>query len=410
MSQDRDFDLVIYGATGFTGRQAAERIAALLGDRRPWAIAGRNAAKLELVKNELKGGGRAGVIVAEAGDAEALRKMAARAKVILSTAGPFALYGDRLVEACVLEGCHYVDITGETPWVRSLIDRFHEPARERGLRIVPCCGFDSVPAELGVLLLVEAMKKSSLSCGPVKAAYRVRGGFNGGTLASALQMARAGQLRQLGDPILLNPAELQSSERRKKEPRDRRKLSWDADFQAWLGPFLMEAVNSRIVRRSAALAELAGQGYGGDFSYCEAMDLGRGAKAWLMGSGMLAGLGSFQMLAGAEWGRRIIERMVPAPGEGPSVETMDNGRTAARFVARASDGSIWKAELYDKGDPGNRFTVKALTESALALIENFEDLPTNSQSTGIVTPARAFGEVLIRRLRGAGVKLELCKE
>jgi short subunit dehydrogenase-like uncharacterized protein len=244
----RLYDVVLYGASGFVGRQTVAYFAQHAGGLR-WALAGRNARKLE----QARGTANAGLIVADAADDKALATLAAQTKVVASTAGPFALYGSALVAACVEHRTHYCDITGETPWVREMIDRHHEQAAADGTRIVPCCGFDSVPSDIGALLVADAVKREGgQRCISIKACHSIRGGLNGGTLASLLNIAEACELDQLADTFLLNPEGSAPTDRRAHA--DPLAPRHDSDLDAWLAPFVMAVINTRIVRRSAALA------------------------------------------------------------------------------------------------------------------------------------------------------------
>ena len=247
MRRSRRFDLVLYGASGFVGRQAVAYLAQHARGLR-WALAGRSPERLEAVRGSVD----ADIVVAYADDAAALQALAEQSRVVLSTAGPFALYGSKLVAACVQARTHYADITGETPWVRGLIERHHAQAAQDGTLIVPCCGFDSVPSDLGAWLLVQAMQaQHGEHCVDVKAAFSLRGGLNGGTLASLFNVLNAGQQRAFEDPFLLNPpATAPADPQRHADPGAPHR---DADFGAWVGPFFMGPVNTRVVRRSAAL-------------------------------------------------------------------------------------------------------------------------------------------------------------
>lgn len=235
MTRSRAYDVVLYGATGFVGRQTVAYFAAHAKGLR-WALAGRNREKLEAVRAAAgPQAAAAGIVVADASDSAALCALANDTRVVLSTAGPFALYGSALVAACVAARTHYVDITGETPWVRDLIDRHHAQAARDGTRIIPCCGFDSVPSDLGAWLVRQPFQEMGVPCIRVKACFSLRGGFNGGTLASALNMLDAGQTRRMADPYLLSPA----SQRPRASPEDADPLApyRDVDFQAWVGLF-----------------------------------------------------------------------------------------------------------------------------------------------------------------------------
>ena len=402
---ERSFDLVVYGATGFTGQQAARYLAARpeAGNLR-WAIGGRNRDKLEAVRSSLGSAAEnVGVVVADAGDADAVNAMVADTKAIATTAGPFALYGDHVVAACVKHRTSYADITGETPWVRKLVDRHHDAAARDGTRIVPFCGIDSVPSDIGTLALVDHFReRHGQACRWVKAFFTFRGGFNGGTLASAINMFESGELAALNDPLLLNPAEQQSDAERDWNP-DQRDAVFDPDLKAWTAPFMMAPVNTRVVRRSAALCRDWGQPYGSSFRYAEAMHLG--ASAGKLSSSMVAGvLRTFERVGGTDRGRRFLRRLGPKPGEGPSEKTLERGFFKTVLIGEAEDGRRARCTMSDRGDPGNRVTVKMLIESALALVLDEASLPGQGRG-GILTPATGLGLPLARRLSNAGVKI-----
>jgi short subunit dehydrogenase-like uncharacterized protein len=400
----REFDIVVYGASGFVGRQAVAHLAAHAGSLR-WALAGRSQAKLEAVRHACgPGAAAAGLVVAVADDAPALAALAARARVVLSTAGPFARYGDALVDACVAHGTHYVDITGETPWVRRLIDRHHERAAADGTRIVPCCGFDSVPSDLGAWLVAQALwRDHGEACVEVKARFALRGGVNGGTLASALGMFDAGDQDAFDDPFLLTPADrVPADTLRHLDPRLPRR---DADFGGWIGPFFMGPVNTRVVRRSAALLAAAGDpAYAPGFAYQEWLKLGQGPVAAVAGGAMAVGAGVARVALAAPSVRALARRLLPAPGEGPSERSMDRGRFRCELVGRGARGTVVRGLVAGRGDPGNRATTVFVCEAALALATQADALPA-TVSGGVLTPATAFGEVLARRLLDAGMEI-----
>ena len=398
------YALVLYGASGFVGRQAALYLAKhpdMQGLR--WAIAGRNAARLAIVKNACAAG--AGqvpdILVADGQDQAANDALAAQAHVIASAAGPFARYGSALVAACVKQGTHYVDITGETPWVRAMITQHHQAALSSGTRIIPCCGFDSVPSDLSALLAQNAMVlRHGLPCRDLKTAFYVRGGFNGGTLESMFHLLDAGQAPALADPFLLNPEGM----RPWRSPRheDQAGAFFDVDFGAWLAPFFMAQVNTRVVRRSAALL-----GWDEDFAYQEYLRVGRG-----MGAAVWAACLSWAekgTQTALQWApvRAMARRFAPPVGTGPSEVSMDNGAFTCEWVASSADGHQLRGRIADHGDPGNRGTTKMLCESALALVCQLSQLPGGPQHGGVLTPASGLGQVLIGRLRSAGMVLEV---
>jgi len=401
---ERPYDLVLYGASGFVGRQTVAHLARH-GDGVRWALAGRSREKLEAARAAAgEGAVNAGVIVADAGDAAALDALASQAKVVLSTAGPFALYGSELVAACVRHGTHYVDITGETPWVRDLIQRHDADARASGTRIVPCCGFDSVPSDLGTWVLAhEIRERFGEPCREVTSAFSLRGGFNGGTIASLLNVMAEGESEAFANPFLLNPAGTAPADT--APHRDPAGPHRDGDHRAWLGPFLMGPINTRVVRRTVALAAERGDtAFAGDFRYGEYMRLGRGARAGAMAWIMSAGMAATKFALKFDAGRRLAARWSPAPGEGPTEAQMDRGGFRCELVGRSASGLVLRARVSAKGDPGNRATTVFVCESALALVRNLDVLPPGG---GVMTPATALGDVLVRRLHAAGVTLEV---
>jgi short subunit dehydrogenase-like uncharacterized protein len=405
----RPYDVVLYGATGFVGRQTAAYFAQHAGALR-WALAGRSAAKLEEVRAACgPGAAGAGIVVAEAADATALNALAAQTRVVLSTAGPFALYGSALVAACVQQGCHYVDITGETPWVRELIDRHHEQAARDGVRIIPCSGFDSVPSDLGAWLVAQAVwQQHGEACVSVKACHSMRGGVNGGTLASALNMVEAGQQRRLAEPFLLNPAD--SAPGDAAEQADPIAPHHDADFDAWLGPFIMGPVNTRVVRRSAALlAQRGGDGraYAANWRYQEYMRYGKGPLAAATAGGVTFGLGMGMAAIRFKPWRAVAKALMPAPGSGPSDASMDGGSFRCELIGKSASGKLVRGRIAGRGDPGNRATTTFVCESALALaIEPAASLPGGARAGGVLTPASGLGWVLAKRLVAAGMTVE----
>jgi short subunit dehydrogenase-like uncharacterized protein len=405
---ERAFDIVLYGATGFVGRQTVAYLAALPTGLR-WALAGRSASRLEAVRAAAGPGAvDAAVIVADAHDAAALDALAAQARVVLSSAGPFALYGSELVAACVRQRCHYVDITGETPWVRGLIDRHHAQAAADGTRIVPGCGFDSVPSDLGAWCVAQALwQRHGERCVGVKASFSLRGGLNGGTLASLLNVIESGDKHLLDDPFLLNPPGTAPADA--ESHADPQAPHQDADFDAWVGPFFMGPINTRVVRRSAALSR-AGDGnespYADGFAYQEYLRFGRGPLAALAAAGASAGSLAGQSLLTLKPARRLLARLAPAPGQGPSERSMDGGGFRCELVATGERGSVQRGRIADRGDPGNRATTKMVCEAALALALDGDRLPHAGRLGGVLTPATALGDVLAGRLRQAGMTVE----
>jgi short subunit dehydrogenase-like uncharacterized protein len=400
----RKFDVILYGATGFVGQQTVAYFAQHAKGVN-WAIAGRSQGKLEDLLRKLKL--RVPIIVADAQNAKALGTLAASARVVLSSAGPFELYGSQLVAACVRHQTHYVDITGETPWVRAMIDAHHAQASADGTRIVPGCGFDSVPSDLGAWVVTQEMlRRYGEPCVAVKASFSLRGGLNGGTLASVLNIMGKGQIEAFTNPFLLNPAHRASkADAAHQDPIAPHR---DADFNAWLGPFFMGPINTRVVRRSAALWQASGdKAYAENFHYQEYLRFGKGAAAAMVAAGMSAGASVGQSALQFSVFRKLAAAVAPKPGEGPSQRAMDGGSFRCELVGKSASGHEVRATVGDKGDPGNRATTKMVCESALALALDKAHLPGSAQRGGVITPAFALGDALVQRLRKAGMTIEL---
>lgn len=405
----RDFDVVLYGASGFTGKQTVAYFAqhAPPGKLR-WAIAGRNREKLAAVKAEVGGAAReVEILTAEGNDQAALDAIISRTRVLLTTAGPFALYGTAIVDACVRFQTHYVDITGETVWVKSLIDRYHEQAAASGTRIIPFCGFDSVPSDLGSYLVVRYIQRElGVPCRAVKAYFQMAGGVNGGTLATAFNLYESGQAKQAKDPFLLNPPG-EHSARERQQNLDPALPYFDLSIGAWAAPFVMGPINTRVVRRSQALFGQWEMPYGPEFRYQEYSKFG-GPLGWLPAAGLTVGGALFEATLQSPL-RPWLKSALPAPGAGPSEKTMNEGWFRCELIGETGDGRKVRGLLRDQGDPGNRATVKFLCESALALALNTNDLPGGAQRGGILTPATGLGDVLAERLRQAGMTIEISR-
>lgn len=408
-SAPRRFDLVLYGATGFVGRQTVAYLAAHAPPGLRWALAGRSAPRLLAVRDAVVAAGGAaaagaGIVAVAADDTRALAALAADAGVVLSTAGPFARVGTGLVAACVAQRTHYVDITGETPWVRGLIDAHHRRAAHDGTRIIPCCGFDSVPSDLGAWLVAQALwHRHGEPCVEVKACHRLRGGLNGGTLASALHLLDSGQAALAAQPFLLNPAGPVPADAL-SQAADPVLPRHDEDFDAWVGPFVMGPINTRVVRRSVALLQAAGDAAcQPGWRYQEWLRYGRGPQAALMAGGATLGLAAGA--AALQWApaRTLARRLARAPGEGPSPAAMDGGSFCCDLIGRTASGQQLRGRIAGRGDPGNRATTVFVCEAALALALQRQDLPGGPDLGGVLTPATGLGLVLAQRLAAAGM-------
>jgi short subunit dehydrogenase-like uncharacterized protein len=391
---DRKYDLILYGASGFTGRQTVEYCKQFAPAGLRWAIAGRNRPKLDAVN--LAG---ADVLVADAQDDGALDSLARQSRVVASTAGPFGLYGTKLVAACVRNRTHYCDITGETPWIRQQIDRHHAQASADGTRIVPGCGFDSIPSDFGAWLTCRNIRDSLYSePSSVSAYFRVGGGINGGTLASVFHMLETNQLVISRDPFLLDPDPAAHTADERSRNADPTGVRYDAYLEKWVGPFLMGSINTRVVRRTQALL-------GDHFDYQEYSKYGSSRTARTV---LIAG-NVFESIAASGLGRRILKGLLPKPGEGPSEKVMNEGFFECEFIATDKNGGRVRGILKGQGDAGNRITVKCLCESAFLLAElgagNTEVKPF--AGGGVLTPVTGLGEGLVVRLAKAGITFDI---
>ena len=403
----REFDLVIYGASGFTGRQVVKNFKEFAPASLKWAIAGRNREKLELVlKNEGLSVEQVPIIVADSQDDDDLQLLAARTHVVVSTAGPYTTHAPFFIRACVEQGTHWCDITGETAFVRQMIDLYHEEAREKGVKIVPFCGFDSVPSDLGTLWAVhEVMKKTGHKTSSVMAIFKAKGGFNGGTLASARLIAERKDFHPMANVFLLDPKANPHSTAEIKANADIRAPRYIPQTRKWAAPFFMAVINTRVVRRSVALfrenteAELLG--YSTQFTYNEMMQVPEPLLLPFFSWTTTLGLGTFDSILKTQWGQSLIKKIGPNPGEGPSEKIMDRGYSKTTYILKDETGETHLYEMRDKGDPGNRVTVKILCECARLLVESPTLVP---QHGGVLTPSTAFGLKLVDRLRARGTE------
>ena len=417
---EREFDLILFGATGFVGRLTAAHLAHHAPDHLRIAIAGRSQDRLEAARAELPpSAANWPAVVVDASDEEALRAMARSTRVVVSTVGPYARYGMPLVGACAEAGTHYCDLTGEVLFVREAIDRHHETAVASGARLVNSCGFDSVPSDLGVLVTAQrAAEDGEGTLGETTLHVRsLRGGLSGGTIDSMREQIRqmsqdAQSRRTVGDPYGLSPdrnAEPAGSATPKGEkPRTRldgllRKLPFRQDAQTgrWTAPFVMAGYNTRVVRRSNALT---GWSYGREFRYHEVSDTGQGATGAVRAAVTATALGG---LAAGMWftpTRFLLDRVLPKPGSGPGQNSMDTGRFVLDIETTTTTGARYRTRVAADYDPGYSGTAIMLGQSALALAEDEGRLP---QRAGVLTPATALGEVLVERLRGHGFTFQV---
>ncbi len=407
------YDLVVFGASSFVGQILTRYLAEHLAQHpQPvrWAIAGRSASKLQDVKQALGPLGQGlPIIVADAAKEADLRALCAQTRVVVSTVGPYALYGEPLVKVCAETGTDYCDLTGEAQWIRQMIERYEGAAKQSGARIVHCCGFDSVPSDMGVYFLQQ--QAQTLWGGPasqVKMRVKVlKGGASGGTVASMINVVKEAASnpalrKELRNPYSLCPAGHGLTARQHVVQG----VEHDADLKAWVAPFVMAAINERVVHRSNALS---GRAYGADFTYNEGVLTGGGFKGRLSASMMVAGLAAFMVGVVMAPTRALLERFVlPKPGEGPSPQAQLAGRFDLRFVGRNSQGQVLQTRVTGDRDPGYGSTGKMLGQAVLSLaLDHVQDGAKTGRAGGFWTPATMFDDRYLSRLsRYAGVQFE----
>ncbi len=376
---DRQFDVIVFGATGFTGRLVAEYLQKEYGSQVKWAMAGRSAKKLEAVRGEMGVAQDVPLIVADSADAESLAAMASLTKVVLTTVGPYQLYGTDLVGACVANGTDYVDLCGEPAWMRDIIEGFDGQAKQSGARIVLSCGFDSIPFDMGVYFLQEeAKRRTGHAVDTVRGRVRkMKGTFSGGTAASFKEsMKRAMKephvLGWLKDPFSLTP-DFDGV----PQPAGHKPIE-EADLKSWSAPFIMATINTKNIHRSNMLMDFA---YGKDFKYSEMMLTGPGAQG--------------EKIANHVANDDSMAKNPPKPGEGPSKEERETGFYDVMFVGDLKNGDKIIAGVTGDKDPGYGSTSKMITEAALTLAL---DVPNAVTGGGVYTTAPAMGGALISRL------------
>ena len=394
MSQQREFDVIIWGASGFTGRLVAEYIFKTygVGDSLKWAMGGRNQSKLEQVRNEVATPS-VPLVIADSQDEASLEAMVQRTKVICTTVGPYAKYGSKLVAACVAHQTDYCDLTGEVQWMRRMIDQHHEAAKANGTKIVHTCGVDSIPSDMGVYFIQQqAQARSGQRAKQIKMRVGAfRGGVSGGTYASLSNVRLEAEkdkriYKTLFNPYGLNPR----GEDQGPDKNDLMKVVYDETAKSWIFPFIMASINTRVVRRSNALA---GYPYGKDFRYEEAMMGGDGFGGRMKAMGAALPLGLMMSAKPGSMLKKVFDRLLPKPGEGPDKATRESGFYKFKFYTTLEDGSTAMGIVTGDKDPGYGSTCKMLAESAICLAK--DELP---EGGGVLTPATAMGDALLTRL------------
>jgi len=400
MNKSREFDIIIWGASGFTGRLVAGYIFSKYGTNGDlkWAMAGRNLAKLELVRSKVADK-TVPLVVADSNDDESLKEMVKRAKVICTTVGPYAKYGSKLVSVCIENQTHYCDLAGEVQWIRRMIDKHHESAVANQTKIVNCCGFDSIPSDMGVYFIqkISKAKKGQIAKQIQMRVAGASGGISGGTYESLSHVNEEAHKDKNIFKVLINPYGLNPvGEQEGLDKYDLRTIVYDKASKSWIGPFIMAAINTKIVRRSNALS---GYAYGKDFRYDEATLSGKGLKGRVKGFISVIPIGLMMSAKPGSLLKRIIDKILPKAGEGPNKKQRENGFYNLRFYITYEDGSKASAKVIGDMDPGYGSTSKMLSEAAICLAK--DEL---SYLGGVLTPSTAMGDKLLSRLeKNAGL-------
>lgn len=402
----KEFDIVLFGATSFVGKIVARYLTQLdSASNLKWAIAGRSARKLDELRQELgEAASDLPTIIADATDNDALKRMCDSTRVVISTVGPYALYGEPLVKACASLGTDYCDLTGEPQWIAKMLTRYESIAKISGARIVHSCGFDSIPSDLGVhFLQQEAKQQFGHPCPIVKLRVKaIKGAASGGTIASMLNLIKEASAnpdirRVLVDPYALCPPGHNFGARQ----INHKSAHFDEDLDAWIAPFVMAAINTRIVHRSNALLDGA---YGDRFLYDEALVTGKESKGGIKATLTSMGLGGFMFAAAIPPSRWFLEKLIlPKPGEGPSLKAQERGFFDIRLIGKTLDGRKVCAKVTGDRDPGYGSTAKMLAQSAICLAQDMD-----GKDGGFWTPATLMGDTLIDRLTShAGLTFEM---
>ncbi len=378
---DKQYDIVVYGASGFTGRLVAEYLQHAYGNGEQlfWAMAGRSQEKLESVRDEMNLPADTPLVVADVNNQESIDSMVSNTKAVLTTVGPYQLYGSQLVASCAKLGTDYVDLCGEPVWMRQMIDANEQNAQQSGARIVFSCGYDSIPTDLGIYLLQKiAKQQTSKVCNKVQGRVRaLKGTFSGGTAASLKATLTAAKQDPEYYALAINHYSLVPDFNGVKQPNGD-EIHFDESLQSWVAPFIMAGINTRNVHRTNYLL---GFEYGEDFVYDEMMLTGPGE-------------------VGEQTAKYVKEnpgiggKDDPKPGEGPSKEERDTGFFDMLYLGQTEDGDQFKVSVKGDRDPGYGSTSKMISESAICLVKDAHDTPG-----GIWTSASAMGDLLIDRLQ-----------
>ncbi|WP_072801847.1 saccharopine dehydrogenase family protein [Rhodococcoides yunnanense] len=407
MTSQREYDIVVYGATGFVGSITADYLARNAPENTRIALAGRSRTKLESTRRQLPAAASEWPLLeADASDVDALRTLAESTRVVITTVGPYAKYGLPLATACAEAGTDYVDLTGEVLFARESIDANHEIAQRTGARIVHSCGFDSIPSDLGVHVLHAAVAADDAGelTDTTLVVTSLKGGTSGGTIDSLRTQIETVKNDSRARRLAARPYSL--SPDRSLEPDLGRQsdvaLVNGKDIapgvDGWKAPFFMASYNTRVVRRSNSLRDWA---YGKQFRYREVMSVGHSFASPVIAGAVSAALGAAIVVMTVA-PKKLLDRILPKPGAGPSAQAQEAGRFTMDIYTTTTTGAHYRSRVKAQGDPGYKATSVMLGESALALVHNRSDLP---DAAGVLTPATALGDALVTRLTDAGFEI-----
>ena len=406
-------DLIVFGATGFTGKLVVEYLIkhyGLKNQKFTWAIAGRDKAKLEELKQSFicidPKSASIDTFVADSFDSKSLDNLASSCSTIISTVGPYLKYGLPLVESCVKNHTNYCDLTGEVPFIRESIDLFHEKAIKNKCKIIHSCGFDSIPSDLAVLLLQKkSLEKFNKVCDDVNLYVRcIKGGLSGGTISSIINISKYIESHPEKKSVLKSPFSLNPIDKIKNNVRQPvlKSIRWDSSFNKWICPFLMSGINTRTVHRTNAVTEFS---YGKNFRYNEVSSFNSGLSGFLKAFNMLMILFFLQLSLRTNLLIWILKKTIfPKPGEGPSKHTMENGFFKMKIIGFINKMRKNSVTVTGDSDPGYSATAKMLTESAICILLNENRIP---KKYGVLTPASGIGLILIERLKEKGISFTI---
>lgn len=395
----KHFDIILIGATGFTGKRAAQYLFDHAPDTLTWGIAARNESKLSQLAKKLDISPNR-CFIADTTNRSQVEAIVQQTNIIITTAGPFSLYGEEVIAACSKFGTHYLDITGEVGFIKKMKDAYENEAQKSGAVLIPFSGFDSVPAELAAFLIsknFDTPKKLS-----IQSHYSISGGFNGGTIATMLNKFESGEYKEMNDPKLL----IENSGQQIHSPDGAHFFGYNKNIKRWSVPFIMGTINSKVVYRTAAdMAELD-QKYADSISYSEHLSLGKWYNPipFFFVSLVLISLAAFGPY---KWFRNIVKKVTPAPGEGPTEEQIEQGFFKLLATGKDEQGSSVSLKISYPGDPGNKATVFFLCETALFLAESN---PLQTEYSGFLSPVTVFGNTLVDRLKSKGLMIEISKK